>query len=42
MKFVADWFIHGDVDWDEVEEACRKWGSLVAGALFGAGRYLCV
>lgn len=36
MKFVADMFIHGNVDWDEAEEACRKWGGLVAGALFGA------
>lgn len=39
MRILADWFIHGEVDWEVLEEHARRWGPILAGAFFGAGRF---
>ncbi|KAI8109327.1 hypothetical protein M9434_000611 [Picochlorum sp. BPE23] len=36
MKALVDWFVY-DFDREELEDRCRKYGGLVAGAFFGAG-----
>jgi hypothetical protein len=33
----ARWFIEGEVDLEYIQENLRKWGPVLAGALFGAG-----
>jgi hypothetical protein len=38
MKSLASWFIYGDLDWEWVGSLARKWGPVLAGAFFGAGR----
>lgn len=37
MSRIADWFIHGEVDWDWWQEQSQKWSPVVAGGLFGGG-----
>ena len=36
MRSVADWFIHGDIDWEWFQQNGRKWSPVISGALFGA------
>ncbi len=38
MKALVDWFVY-DFDREELEDRCRKYGGLVAGAFFGAGAW---